>query len=173
MKRMSFPSQLFVTILVLVLVFGLGVKVGSTREKVRHELRTDTLRLHDTVWQDLPQLTREVYVPVPAEVDSAAVVRDYYAERVYCDTVQVKDVTTVIVHDTVHQNTLTGRSFDFDIRIPKVLPLYNAVSLGLTTGLGTTAIQAGYRYRNWQFEAGYDVRSHRPLFAVKYELFHW
>lgn len=173
MKRLSFPSRLFGSVLILALIFGAGVKVGSNKERIRHELRTDTLHLHDTVWIDQPQLTREVYIPVPAEVDSAAVVRDYYTQRIYTDTMQVTEVATVIVRDTVAQNTLTGRTFDFDIRIPKILPRDNAFGIGLLTGYGTTTVNAAYRYRNWQFTAGYDLRRKQPVFEIRYELFHW
>jgi len=65
-----------------------------------------------------------IYTEVPQDIDTNAIIKDYFAKRPYSETVQIKPDTinygTVTVTDTVHKNRLLGRRYDFNLTIPEV-----------------------------------------------------
>jgi hypothetical protein len=65
----------------------------------------------ETIFVETP-----IYVDVPANVDTAAILKDYYAKRVYKDTIKLKDsLGTITLIDTLQENKIKGRWFKSDI----------------------------------------------------------
>lgn len=89
-----------------------------------------------------------IYVQVPVKVDTSSILKDYYAKRIYIDTLKLKDgLGYIIVNDTVSQNTLLGRMWDAQVNkttikeqvIVKELPK-NQVYIGLVGGFDNVNI---------------------------------
>lgn len=58
-----------------------------------------------TIWKDKP-----VYLEVPANVDTTAILKDYYSTIVYKDTLKLNEnMGYVTVTDTVSKNSIVGR----------------------------------------------------------------
>ncbi len=81
----------------------------------------------DTLW--LPQDTIKVpeYVPVPGDVvtvevpidvDTIAILKDYYSKYYYSDVVPLDSIGTATISDTISKNKIISRSIIFDYKIP-------------------------------------------------------
>lgn len=84
--------------------------------------KRDTLIVRDTfkIKEYVPKVKyvdREV--EVPADVDTVAILKDYYVKRYYEDTIrQFPDSTngnSVVVKDTITQNKIVSRQVDFNV----------------------------------------------------------
>lgn len=107
-----------------------------------------------------------IYQPIPANVDSLAIVRDYFAMRSYADSSE-NDTVKVMVYEKVGQNKIIDRRLDWKLKIPitTVIEQHTAsrrmLLIGgsvyrdsLTTGL---YFNAAYKNkRDWMFIGGYD-----------------
>lgn len=58
-----------------------------------------------------------VYYPVPQDVDTAEILKDYFAEHIY-NRKWENDTMAVNVTDTIVRNTPTGSGFDYKLKIP-------------------------------------------------------
>jgi len=81
-------------------------------------IKTDTITIIDTVHQQTTNYIPKPYkvieintVEIPVDVDTLAILRDYYAERIYDDTVKF-DSLMVRIKDTVSENRLKSRSVE-------------------------------------------------------------
>lgn len=125
--------------------------------------------IHDTVYLPGPVVTKEIPVPVPAKVDTAAILAKYFTKRVYDDTLQTKFVTMHLT-DTVYQNTLLGRTASYTFTLPQ---RHHSLTAGLLAGANTFALMGGYRYKRWLFSGGYDFANKAPMLSASYTLFTW
>jgi hypothetical protein len=68
---------------------------------------------------DLPpsQSPTIIYQPTQKDVDSLAVVRDYFAIRQYRDSTE-NDTVKIIVHESVGQNRVMDRKIDWKLKLP-------------------------------------------------------
>lgn len=65
-----------------------------------------------TIWKDKP-----VYIDVPANVDTTAILKDYYSTIVYKDTLKLnEDMGYVTVTDTVSKNAIIGRLWNAKLK---------------------------------------------------------
>lgn len=83
----------------------------------------------DTIWMPGEQIIVPDYVPVPggttivevpAEVDTTAILQDYFAKYSYSDTVPLDSIGTVQINDTISRNKIISRKILFDYNIPIV-----------------------------------------------------
>lgn len=92
------------------------VKVdGKKYEVIKHEIDTITVPVIQTEYRDGKTIYSEkpVYINVPAKVDTASILKDYYAKYNYKDTLKLKDsLGYIAVFDTVTQNKILNRVFD-------------------------------------------------------------
>lgn len=117
---------------------------GKEYEVLKHDIDT-VIVPHDTiVYRPGKNIYHDttIYVPTPINIDTQNIIKDYYAKRVYIDTLKLSDsLGYVIVNDTVNQNSLLGRLWTAQINkvkinetlIVKELPK-NQVYFGLTSG---------------------------------------
>lgn len=124
----------------------------------------------DTVYKDAPVIIKQIPVPVPINVDTAAILAAYYTQRIYDDTlINVPDIY-VSLRDTVYQNRLLGRATVYKVN----LPVYrHALSLGMTVGFRNISVMAGYRYKRTEYIGGYDLFNRAAFVGAKYNLFQW
>lgn len=131
----------------------------------------DTVTLRDTVYLPGPPVVREVPVPVPAEVDTAAILAQHYTERVYTDYIIDEPYLRVSLTDTVFRNRIIGRTANYTYRAPSVR--LNALTLSAIAGHHHLSLMLGYRRRRTELMAGYDIYNRSFLIGAKRELFIW
>lgn len=111
-------------------------------------------------------------IPVPADVDTAAILRDYYNVRVYNRTlVDDKDLWVELI-DTVHQNKLLAGVYNYKIRKPLTIhetyiihpppaPRFQLYAGGFVTGsqdyFGAGPAVFAKTKRDHLYGAGYDA----------------
>lgn len=82
-----------------------------------YQIKTQTLyKEGKTIFQEV-----EVVKEIPADVDTASILRDYYSKVFYKDTFRLKDkLGFIAIDDTISQNRIYGRKFSSTINIPAV-----------------------------------------------------
>lgn len=69
-----------------------------------------------TIFQEV-----EVVKEIPADVDTASILRDYYSKVFFKDTFRLEDkLGFIAIDDTISQNRIYGRKFSSTINIPAV-----------------------------------------------------
>ena len=98
------------------------IRIGSEEyELLKHK--------RDTIWKTEtfymkgdPIPGKTIYKEIPADVDTAAILKDYFAVRPYSETVNIgndsTDYGTVTVSEKVSENKLFDRKYKFDVNIP-------------------------------------------------------
>lgn len=162
----------FVSILIVLLVMYVSWRVGY-RDGTRHAVPAyDTILVCDTQWLPAPSPIQVVQSPVPTQIDSAAVVRDYYKQRIYDDTLIQTEFVSVRLRDTVYNNLLLGRTLDYKIKVP--VPKYNnQIFVSADIGSHLQVISAGYQYKNLIYKAGYDFYNEGPVIGIGLTLKKW
>ena len=130
----------------------------------------ETVVKHDTIRPVIPK--PEVIVrEVPAEVDTAAILADYFSEKHYLDTIIERPYLRVEMTDVISRNALLDRTVVVDYRQPVVYN--NALALGLDARRYSCVLFAGYRRRSWEFRAGYDLYNKSLVLGVSKDLWRW
>lgn len=67
-----------------------------------------------TIFQEV-----EVVKEIPADVDTASILRDYYSKVFFKDTFRLEDkLGFIAIDDTIYQNRIYGRKFSSSINVP-------------------------------------------------------
>lgn len=149
----------------------------------------------ETIEYDTIRETTPEYIPVPGpiqydttylerDIDTAAILRDYFASYHYSDTVNL-DSVKVIIKDTVTRNKIKSRSVEYEILYPtKTITITNdrylnrrefyvgpAIS-GATDGFKFVGIESIYRSKkNTTFKVNAGINEN---FGVQVGIgFHW
>lgn len=154
-------------LLIVVSLFVAGYQIGRCSVK---PAKADTIRLRDTLKLPSPPVIKEIPVPVPVSVDTAAILASYYTQRIYSDKVINTPYLKVSIVDTVFQNRLLGRTASYQFSFPQ---RNHAVTLGLASGYRHISLMGGYRYKRWEIQGGYDFYNKAPMVGVKYDLLRW
>lgn len=119
---------------------------GKKYEIVKHEIDTLYEVKTQTVYKKGKDIFHEVEVvkEVPANVDTGAILKDYYARVFYKDTFKLKDTLGfIVINDTISKNRVQNRKFYSSINIPTVKEkiylkeISNNWFLGPSLSLGT------------------------------------
>lgn len=95
---------------------GNGGKIDTT---VIETVKWDTLRIPEITY--VPKYrTKYVTKTVPADVDTAAILKDYYSLYYYSDTLQIDTIGNIVINDTVTQNKIVARTPKVSISIPTI-----------------------------------------------------
>lgn len=108
---------------------------------------------------------------VPATVDTASILADYFSERHYQDTIIERPYLRVELTDIVGQNQLLDRQVVVNYQQPVVYD--NSLTLGADIGRNLCTVMAGYRRKSWEFRAGYDFYNRTPVVGVSKTLWQW
>ena len=166
---------------VLTAVFALGRCAGAwtahQEPKTEHYDRQEPLvTTADTIYVPLPVKTvRDV---VPADVDTNAIIEEYFSHHIYRDTLRASaqgklgGSAVAVISDTIAHNVIAGRKVSLTFT-PNRLATTRSVDLLSTWGLGNTSVMAGYRYGRWTVYAGYNFSSRAPTAGVGYQLLNW
>lgn len=137
MKRNGWERFQSMTIVILVIIIllmqqcnGSGVSLFNRNTKpIEPKVVTETI----TIWDTL-EIEKEVYVPkwrtkvvkeydtieviMPQDVDTLSILRDYYTEYQYIDTIFIDSLGYITLTDTISRNTILNRDPEFNIQIP-------------------------------------------------------
>ena len=122
-------------------------------------------KIETTKW-----LRDTIQVKVPQDVDTAAILRDYYTKKVSVQ--EYRDTSLyATINDTIFMNGIYSRAFEYKILRPtthvEVLPVPRIqIFAGVTisqhmTGVNATALIGG----KYSVTAGYDLRQKTPYFG--------
>lgn len=100
------------------------VKIGGKDYGViKREIDTFYKIDKQIVYRKGKDITHEVEIikEVPANVDTASILKDYYSRVFYKDTFKLKDTLGyLVVNDTISKNRIASRKFESFIRIPTI-----------------------------------------------------
>ena len=157
MKKLLNLKNIAIALLIVIVVFqqcggskkGTGeiVKVdGKKYELIKHEIDTVEVVKTKVVTKKGEDIYHETIVEkeviIPTIVDTAALLKDFFAKNIYKDTLNLPDsLGTVSLIDTITQNKILGRTFNASVKqrtiketlIVKELPK-TQVYYGLTGG---------------------------------------
>lgn len=175
MNAFKDARNIVITVLVLIVAykFLFPTQIEVEKPVITTITKTDTAFV--TVKEEVPVYVPEIHrvidtVYVPIDVDTLAVVEDYFREYIYTDTLQVDSLGIGIVEDTVTQNRIVSRSVNWDYKIPIItetvtttiqLPPVkkNQIYLGATMNVDPLGINyigpnLGFRSKNGTFITG-------------------
>jgi hypothetical protein len=128
------PTFIIIIALVGVVVFLLMLKdCGGGNTTTKTIFKTDTLIIKGDPYPVTKVVTHRpapeiVYVPVPEKVDTAKILKDYYAKKYYSNVLQDDSSAFISVNDTITQNELSGRSYTFQNRRTTSIVINNTTS---------------------------------------------
>jgi hypothetical protein len=152
---------------------------GKKYEVIKHDIDTMEVVKTKVVTKKGEDIYHEVIVEkevqIPAVVDTAALLKDYYSKVLYKDVLVLPDsLGTVAVTDTISQNKILGRTFDAKVKertIKETLivkePARNQVYYGLNGGFNkadvVSSVGAGIMLKTkkdkiYQFTLGVNNR---------------
>jgi hypothetical protein len=152
---------------------------GKKYEVIKHEIDTVDVIKTKVVTKKGDDIYHETIVEkevlIPAVVDTAALLKDYYSKVLYKDVLVLPDsLGTVAVTDTISQNKILGRTFDANVKqrtIKETLivkePARNQVYYGLNGGFNkadvVSSVGAGIMLKTkkdkiYQFTLGVNNR---------------
>ena len=190
MKKLLNLKNIAIALLIVIVVFqqcggnkkGTGeiVKVdGKKYELIKHEIDTVEVVKTKVVTKKGEDIYHETIVEkeviIPAVIDTAALLKDYYSKVLYKDVLVLPDsLGTVAVTDTISQNKILGRTFNASVKQRTIKettivkePARNQVYYGLTGGFNkadvVSSIGAGLILKTkkdkiYQFTLGVDNR---------------
>ena len=165
-------TTIALVLLLLLVCYIAGFCIGFHFAKAKYSdaIERDTILVKETVPEYRPMPSDTVYVEVPADIDTAAVVSAYYAKVVYVDKVPVESYGTVTIIDTVYQNGIDNRVIEYDLSFPtytkKKKFSFSAGAFVYGSGFGPLL---GARYKHLRISAGYDLKNKGPIGALQYE----
>jgi hypothetical protein len=132
--------------LIILLVILLTSKVNCNPKIIKQKITitsSDTVTLYDTLKVEIPKYIpkwteRTIHDTLLINVDTAAILEDYYCMYGYSDTIN-RDSLKLIINDIVTQNKIMSRNIKYDIvRTTKVINNNIIVKKrGTYVGLGT------------------------------------
>lgn len=127
---LDFKSIIIICLIIVILLLkmctpkppvkpGDTIKVGGKKYTVLHRI-IDTQYIPKTKIVYKPGETiyveKPIYIDVPVDVDTGTILKDYYAKRVYKDTIKLEDsLGTITLVDTIQENKIKGRLFKSNI----------------------------------------------------------
>lgn len=128
-KFKKYFTYIVILILIIVIVYLRGCDSSNTGEPININGTSYVIikREIDTVYQEVKQVEyREgktiykevpIYVNVPAVIDTAAILNEYYSVNVYKDTLQLdSNLGYIAITDTITKNAISGRIWNSDIK---------------------------------------------------------
>lgn len=132
MKKFLNIKNIAIAVLVVIVLLEIwnpgGVMPGRTiridgkkYEVIKHEIDTVDVIKTKVVTKKGDDIYHEVIVEkevqIPAVIDTAALLKNYYSKVLYKDVLVLPDsLGTVAVTDTISQNKILGRTFDAKVR---------------------------------------------------------
>lgn len=175
MKTKIFISFLFLVMVPgMILIFQRGYKKGVASIERKIERDTVWKRYDSAIFIPLPvpvSIWREP-VPEPADIDTAAVLSDYYSKKVYSEQIDVDSVLKIQITDTLSRNGLLGRQINYSLHVPTVTIRQKKPNLTVSV-IGDSRYYAGTQigWKRVLFSAGYDFKNRYPVIGVGLKIY--
>ena len=114
-------------ILILLLILLVAYQFIFPAKEIIEKPVIETITLTDTTYVTVNK-TKTVYVPkyiietqtveIPSSVDTLQIIKDYYTEYVYSDTLTVDSLGFGYLKDTIFMNRISSRVVSWDYKIP-------------------------------------------------------
>ena len=130
----------------------------------------ETVICHDTIHSAVPE-PKVIVREIPADVDTAAILADYFSEKYYRDTIIEYPYLRVELADVISHNALLDRTVAVDYRQPVVHN--NALTASILLGSHSYILLAGYRRKSWEFRAGYDWYNKAMVIGISKDIKKW
>lgn len=123
-KYISSLQTLLIVALAVILLLQRNCSGDKTVEPeviVTIETKWDTVKVTQTEY--IPKWRTKVVteydtVPIPLNVDTLEILKDYYSKYYYKDTLTLDTLGFLVLSDTVTMNRISNRSFTSNIKIP-------------------------------------------------------
>jgi len=161
LKKLDFKSLLIIVLILIILfIKGCGgnhppiskkiIKIDGKKYSVlKHTIDTTYISKNTVIYRKGKDITIEKEIPIyiPLNIDTSAIIKDYYTSRLYKDTLTLDSLSFVVINDTIAKNKIESRKFSSHIVYPvikettivKELPK-NQLFLGATLGFDKTNI---------------------------------
>lgn len=135
LKNIS-PYVIVIAILVVIIIImqQCSNKKTCNCKKIETKIihKTDTIPYEVIVEKIKTEfIYSEVTVKIPQNVDTFAILSDYYKKRNYIDTIMdIDTLALIVINDSVYKNNLQYRQFEYKNRVPKIIDsifIYNTV----------------------------------------------
>ena len=128
--KLDFKTLLIAVLIIVILLLkmctpkpspkpGDVIKVdGKKYEVIKRITDTQYVTKTQTIFKEGKTIYVEktIYVDVPSDVDTAEILKDYFAKYTYKDTIKLEDsLGTVQITDTIHKNRILARTFKSNI----------------------------------------------------------
>lgn len=87
---------------------------GKPYEVIKHKIDTFNITKRDTIEKKGEDIFHDttIYVKVPINIDTTAILRDYYSKKSYKDTLKLSDnLGVIIINDTISKNSILHRKY--------------------------------------------------------------
>lgn len=167
-------SKLYICIAAVVLLLSMAVSFYAGYKYCQSEYDNyivhDTITVTEAVTEYHPIPSDTIYIPVPAIVDTAAVLADYFSQKVYTDTIPLDIYGTVTIIDTLYQNGIDTRQVEYRLDIPTYTKNKKVRFLaGGFVWQGGAGVLGSIKYKSLMLSAGYDFVRKTPAAAIQYE----
>ena len=147
-----------IIIIVLVVVIILLRECGGGKETVEPEIEriVKIETKYDTIIKNVPTyipeyrtrvVTKTVHDTVQLSIDTASILKDYFATYSYIDTIDA-DSINLIIFDTISQNKILARNIDYSLIYPTTIitkeRIINKREFYVGFGLGGSKSQISY-----------------------------
>lgn len=121
--------QSMIIVILVIIILLMQQCNGNKEQPIEPKVITETV----TVWDTL-EVEKEVYIPkwrtkvvkeydtvevkIPQYVDTLSILKDYYAEYVYTDTISLDSLGYISLIDTISKNSILSRDPNIQIQIP-------------------------------------------------------
>lgn len=173
-------SALIVLLLLSQLAFVIYVESHAFSQQPIVKTQLVKRAVHDTVYVRYSAPTDTVLLEIPAVVDTAAIVRNFFTQNIYVDTLHVCDYVDVAITDTVSCNQLLSHKLEV-LSLPEFVSISSPPSagsagcaaLGVIAGKNLMALKMDLGLKRHRFTAGYDLCNKNPIFGYSYNVLLW
>lgn len=180
----KYVTVLYMFLAVSVAAFLCGVAIGreDSKKACAPSSSSDGIRIvkkpvHDTIYISYPLPSETVFVPVPADVDTAQILSNYFSLCVYEDTVRIGDYVDLSITDSVTCNKLISHKIDVlglpELYVPPSAVSARCVALGAVTGKNLLALKVDLSLKTHTISAGYDFCNKSPVIGYSYKIAKW
>lgn len=164
-------TSFFWLILFCIICLWIGYGIGIRKQK--SSTQRDTVTVTDSLFLPMPVPGKYIIVEVPADVDTAAILKDYYTQKIYDDTLVHNNRLNLVLRDTVYNNKLLGRTVNYTLSNPVPRIESHELMISGDVGFKHQSIMLDYKLNRFHFRAGYDFYNKAPMAGVGFTLIKW
>lgn len=99
------------------------IKIGGKKYELLSK-KVDTVYIDTTTYIapyiPKPQPPIIIEVPIDVEIDTLAILKDYYVKNIYKDTIKIDSIGYAYINDVVSENKIMSRFAKFNYKIPVI-----------------------------------------------------